>query len=304
MESVKKLKIGIIGAGRIGKFHVREFLKLGTYVLSILEPNSMLAKRAEAQIREKHKINVMSYVELNRFLGEHPPDAVSIATPPKNHAYYIEKCLETGKHVFVEKPLSVSPDAYLTAKKLLILAREKKLILTVNTQWPCVFPLIESQLPSLNKVREFYMYMEPGVRGLGMLVEHLPHLNSLLVKLISKGKAKNISFSKKEEEHIIIEFDYVTEKTKCKVKYELKYRENRPRAVIFSINGKKFERKILEGYKQKLITPDKIIDLEDPFTVSIRHFVQAIQEKRKPLICEQEILDNAKLQDSILEKWN
>lgn len=56
-------------------------------------------------------------------------DAVYIPLPLMLHAEWIERCLDAGKHVLVEKPMS---DGYKESARLLDLARERGLVLLEN----------------------------------------------------------------------------------------------------------------------------------------------------------------------------
>src|SRR4029453_12279544 len=59
---------------------------------------------------------------------------VAVATPIKFHFEITKKALETGKHVVVEKPLSVSLEE---ADELIKIARDKKLVFSQhhNRRW-------------------------------------------------------------------------------------------------------------------------------------------------------------------------
>jgi predicted dehydrogenase len=56
-------------------------------------------------------------------------DAVMIATPPKTHYDIAQKVLDSGKHVFVEKPFTLST---VHAKHLIQLAQDKERVLMVG----------------------------------------------------------------------------------------------------------------------------------------------------------------------------
>ncbi len=56
-------------------------------------------------------------------------DAVLIACASKFHAYYAEKAIEAGKHVFIEKPHAIDPAGCLRLKRVCKMAEEKGLSL-------------------------------------------------------------------------------------------------------------------------------------------------------------------------------
>jgi predicted dehydrogenase len=66
---------------------------------------------------------------IDEILGRSDIDAVVIATPAGLHYEHAKKCLDAGKHVFVEKPLALSS---FEAKELVETAERKNLILMVG----------------------------------------------------------------------------------------------------------------------------------------------------------------------------
>lgn len=94
------VKIGIVGAGGMAKYHVPGFRSGGAEVVALADPS--------ASAREKtaglHGVP-LTYASLDEMLTRHPElDAVSIITPNKFHAPLAIQALEAGKHVFCEKP--------------------------------------------------------------------------------------------------------------------------------------------------------------------------------------------------------
>ena len=93
-----KLKIGLIGLGRIGKIHY----------------NNIKQQIPEAEVVMVSDVNgdYSEYDVPNGNSGElitHPDiDAVIICSPTDTHADYVEQCARAGKHVFCEKPLDLS----------------------------------------------------------------------------------------------------------------------------------------------------------------------------------------------------
>ena len=46
------------------------------------------------------------FSDLEEMLQSRPPDVVHITTPPQSHCLLAEQCLESGSHVYVEKPFT------------------------------------------------------------------------------------------------------------------------------------------------------------------------------------------------------
>ena len=95
---------GIIGTGRHADRKIVPAMKLakGTQIIAAY---SREMGRAEA-FAEKHNIDA-AYDSVDDLLGDSRIDAVFIATPNHLHAPQTRKSAEAGKHVLVEKPMTV-----------------------------------------------------------------------------------------------------------------------------------------------------------------------------------------------------
>jgi UDP-2-acetamido-3-amino-2,3-dideoxy-glucuronate N-acetyltransferase len=94
-------QIAVIGTGYWGKNLVRNFHQLGA--LGALCDNSPLA---EANMREKYP-DTPYFRDYSQVLTDPGIDAVVLATPAVTHHAMAKKALESGKDVFVEKPLAL-----------------------------------------------------------------------------------------------------------------------------------------------------------------------------------------------------
>jgi len=297
-----KLRVGVLGAGGIGKFHAREFFNLECEVVGILGSSKESSIRTAKMIKEKFGIEAKPHYDLGELVKD-SIDAVSICTPPGLHEQHITRCLDYGLHVLCEKPFVFSSwdQNYNISKALVEKAKEKGRVLTVNTQWASVLDQLGRVMRT--DVKRFSVYMEPGVKGKNMLLDHLPHTNSMVIRMVGPGKARNIEFPMKEEDYLVVRFNYVGEREDCEVKYELRHKPSRPRSVFFEINGQKYERIIEEGYTQSIVFDGAKIALEDPLTDSVRSFVNAVKRIGKALISGEEILNNVQMQDQIIRNY-
>lgn len=101
---MEKLKIGVIGAGRIGKVHTE------TIAQSI--PEAKVTAIADVNIYEAEKLAGRFRVETfsNNYkdiLDNKEIDAVIICSPTNTHAQYIVEAARAGKHIFCEKPVDL-----------------------------------------------------------------------------------------------------------------------------------------------------------------------------------------------------
>lgn len=114
------VKIGIIGVGKWGQNHLRVLNEIECDLVGISDSN--LEKKELS-----NKYNIKFFPNYQNLLKE--VDCVTIAAPTDIHYEIVKKCLESGKHVMVEKPIA---DTSENAKNLVELAKKKGLILSVG----------------------------------------------------------------------------------------------------------------------------------------------------------------------------
>ena len=103
MECVttKKVGLGLIGLGYIGKVHLRQCLNLES---AKLVAASDISKKALNFAKKMGAKNV--FTEYQQLLKDPSIDAVIIALPTHLHASCAESVAEAGKDIFLEKPLA------------------------------------------------------------------------------------------------------------------------------------------------------------------------------------------------------
>lgn len=93
------IKIGLLGAGHLGKIHLGLLQKIPEFeLIGFFDPNNENAQN----IVEKYAIPRFDTAEQLM----HACDAIDIVTPTPQHASCALEAIALGKHVFVEKPLA------------------------------------------------------------------------------------------------------------------------------------------------------------------------------------------------------
>jgi len=115
---MEKLRVGLIGVGRIAKDHLAGLAKAENAEIFALSSRS---REAVAQAAERYHPKV-SYQDYRELLRNGDVQAVMICTPNRLHHPMALEALAAGKHVFLEKPMAESLHgacevALLAAKK-------------------------------------------------------------------------------------------------------------------------------------------------------------------------------------------
>lgn len=109
---MKKLNVGIFGAGRIGQIHATNLIANPNITIKrIVDPFADKLKDFE------EKIGIKLDTDPDSILNDEDIDAVLICTPTDTHVDYIIKSAEKGKHIFCEKPVSLSDEESMRAYK-------------------------------------------------------------------------------------------------------------------------------------------------------------------------------------------
>jgi predicted dehydrogenase len=98
---MSKKSIVIIGCGSIGERHVRAFLKNEQVKVIAAETNSELREH----IASKHRVEAVA--DYRAVIDRTDVTAALVATPAPSHVPIATDILEAGRHVLIEKPLSL-----------------------------------------------------------------------------------------------------------------------------------------------------------------------------------------------------
>lgn len=132
---MEPIKVGVIGVGLYGMAHIDSYIALpGVDLVAIADVDE---ERLETVGREKGISHL--FIDYNEMLETTDIQVASIATPDHLHSAPTLAALESGKHVFLEKPMALEVEE---AERMAKAAKDGGLKLTVNFGR-------RSQLPSL-----------------------------------------------------------------------------------------------------------------------------------------------------------
>ncbi|MGE4317693.1 MAG: Gfo/Idh/MocA family oxidoreductase [Deferribacterales bacterium] len=116
------VKTGIIGLGRMGRYHLNLNDEMPESDLQMICDPSDAVREAVAK-----NFKYESTADFHKMLDK--VDAITIAAPTKYHYEIAKECLQAGKHLLVEKPITVNLEE---ATELFEIAEKNNLVLHIG----------------------------------------------------------------------------------------------------------------------------------------------------------------------------
>ena len=122
---MNKLNIAAIGCGYWGPNLVRNFNALNDCCVKTVCD----ADQARLDYIKNLYPEIETVTDVDKIMDDGSIDAVAIATPVRTHYPIAKRCLQAGKHTFIEKPMAASTE---NCKDLIDIAKAKSLTLMVG----------------------------------------------------------------------------------------------------------------------------------------------------------------------------
>ena len=130
------LKIAIVGCGKVADQHVHAICRIPDCEIVAFCDRELLMAR---QLGERFGIS-KCFSDLKGMLEAVSPDIVHITTPPQSHYSLARQCLESGCHVYVEKPFTITADQ---TESLVQLAEDRGLKITAGHNYQFTLEMLE-----------------------------------------------------------------------------------------------------------------------------------------------------------------
>jgi predicted dehydrogenase len=96
------IKVAVIGAGNMGSSHARAYAaNPGFDLVAIIDQSQEKRQKLSNELG-----GIDHFDSLNKAIATHSPGALAVCTYPDSHFNFVLKGLESGMHIFVEKPIA------------------------------------------------------------------------------------------------------------------------------------------------------------------------------------------------------
>ena len=305
VDQAAPVRVAVLGASGIGRFHVREFARAGAEVVAILGSTPESAACTASKLAREYAdlgVNPKPLSSLDELFAE-DLDAVTIATPNHLHQEATLRALLAGLFVFCEKPLFWNPGMSLADAHVLLAdlymagARDRVCVNTSNASF--VRTLRERGLiPRRPRKFEFHLMTVGEKEGKRVGIDLLPHALSLLYECAAPIQCS--PHTKYDRMFIHCALSHMKARFRFKVVSDepsdietifiLGQYPGGPKSMTFTIDNHFFERiqRLDEDgrYRVYLRTADKQEhEVEDPFRAYIRDFLQAVCNRTAMPVC-------------------
>jgi predicted dehydrogenase len=314
---MSKLRMAVIGTGHMGRYHVN--LLAG---MPDVELVCIVDKNEDTLMNLSNKYEVKGLTEYDKIIKK--VDAAVIAVPTSQHYAVAKEFLAEGKHLLIEKPLTVKME---DGQELMDMAKKKGLILQVGHVER--FNAAVQQLKKI--VKHPYLIesrrcgpMDKRIGDVGVVMDLMIHDIDIIINLVN-DRIKHVNavgyriYSNHEDvanAQIQFENGCVANITASRVThYKERSLKISQKDLFVALN---YGDQDLEIHRQAsstyLLTPEEIkysresfveklhIQKDNPLKLELQHFVNCVNGKEKPLVTNENDLVALGITNQILEK--
>src|SRR5206468_12983413 len=100
------MRVALVGCGKIADDHVLAIQRIADCeIVAICDKEPLMAE----QLAQRFGIK-QCFSDVGELLRTVAPDVVHVTTPPQSHFALAKQCLNSGCHVYVEKPFALTAD--------------------------------------------------------------------------------------------------------------------------------------------------------------------------------------------------
>ncbi|MFC1666978.1 Gfo/Idh/MocA family oxidoreductase [Candidatus Omnitrophota bacterium] len=302
---MRKVRVGVIGLGRLGSFHSQIYSRLKTVELVCLcDTDRQKARLIGKALKIPWRTN---YNELFK----KDVDAVSIVTPTYLHYKIAKSFLNKGIHVLIEKPIT---ETLKEAGELIRLAQKKGLIIQVGhvERFNSAIQAIEKLLPKPRFIEVHRLGpFTPRVKDIGVVLDLMIHDIDIVLGF-TKSKIKDIQaigmkILTKHEDIANARISF-KDGTICDLTASRVTNDSLRKIRIFqkdcyiSLDYVAQEALISKKIKNKIVSKKINIKKEGPLEKELSSFVECVTNKKRPIVSGLEAYNALRVAHKIIKK--
>ena len=181
------LKVGVFGAGHLGKIHIQQWKEVpGVNLVGFYDPDDNNAEAAQAQY------DIPRYTDEQELINA--IDAADVVSTTTTHYEVAKKCLLSGKHLFIEKPLAHSLEEAIELVTLVKEAHVKCQVGHVERYNPAFLALGDIQLNPMFIETHRLAQFNPRGTDVSVILDLMIHDIDIILHLV-KSNVRRISAS-------------------------------------------------------------------------------------------------------------
>lgn len=181
------LKIGVFGAGHLGKIHIQQWKEVPAIeFVGFYDPDDTNAASAIEQYGVKRFTDIDELIQTAH--------AIDIVSPTTTHFELARKCLLAGKHLFIEKPLANTLEEGRELVKLVKEAGVKCQVGHVERYNPAYLALSEESLQPMFIEAHRLSQFNPRGTDVSVILDLMIHDIDIIMHLV-KSPVRRISAS-------------------------------------------------------------------------------------------------------------
>lgn len=299
---MNQIKVGVIGAGRMGRNHCRVYSTLRNVQLVGITDRSLETGQCVAQQYE-----TTFYPKMEELLAK--VDAVSIVTPTPTHCAIALECLARGLHVFIEKPIAATVEE---AELLTTYAQFSGKVVQIghierfNPTYIELKHVIEGVHPAAITLRRLSPYVGSNM-DVDVVLDLMIHDLDLLLNLMGRQpltvKASGLTAFSGEIDHAVVNCTFANGPLVTVIASRLteqKVRSIEVTALEAYIEGDLLHKSIdlhrrttgeyvahnHDGvkYHQESMIERIHVPMAEPLCLELQHFITCVREQQPPLV--------------------
>lgn len=181
------LKVGVFGAGHLGKIHIQQWLEIpGVTLVGFFDPNDDNAASAITQYQVKR------YTDAEALIAA--ADALDIVTNTTSHFEIAKACLLQSRHLFIEKPMTHTMSEARELVKLVSEANVKCQIGHVERYNPAMLALRNRKLEPMFIETHRLAQFNPRGTDVAVILDLMIHDIDIILHIV-KSPVRRISAS-------------------------------------------------------------------------------------------------------------